>query len=355
MEVGEAILRYFRASLIFIFLVDGGNQLGLQYLTLAIYLLISASFGSMRKQTLQAGLFVCCALILITLSSFTSGASSGILVWLFNPLIMALFLGFGVKSGDSDALEMASGFFSILIITIFIVRIIDHTPLVLVVNFLMYNVDGFFNTKSAWGFEQPVVYFQSTLVLVPFFVLNLARGNRLWAALNLIALMCAPSRFGVLVCILFASPKMRQLVVRKFSVIFALIALSPFIALIIQPFAEVFGQRGAAIIGIAHQLDMSGSNLFFGAGLHEPFFDPFLHIPRDNFENSLVEFIRKFGAVAYILYFGLLFAFAKERTDSTNIKLLIIVLCSASMANPILFSLSTLLLLTAHCNTRVPQ
>jgi len=282
---------------------------------------------------------------------------------------VAPFLFSGVLFGFSKFLRISHGefiaagtLFSILVIFLFIGRITGQPLLMKLNGILTSGASGFFNEKQAF-FSQalPVVYFQGTLNLTFIAVLAFAQRRYISYAIMLLALVVAPSRFGVAV-VLFSSLLYYLLrptsLSRKTLNVFVtlcpmLLALCTYVLIenntpgkteLVDPV------RAGHLVSVLDEINYDPTILFFGSGPGSVFYTKGFQAYTDNIEISQLEVIRKYGLFFFVIIHVFLGVLIRELYRKGRRPLIFAIISHyvVSLSNPVLFSLPFMLFL-AYC------
>lgn len=230
--------------------------------------------------------------------------------------------------------------------------LITQDELLTVLN-LFFN--GFFHRYSVLGFDYFSIYFQSTLTLVVFTIIAFLNKNYKLYILFLFVIAISLSRFGFFVAV--AIPTLIYLIgVSKLSRLITIFII-PFSFIIIifyfmtyfiynDNFAvDVYYGVSSSDARIAHTISTIESfniyNFFIGQGLGSEFYTMRSERLTDNTELSQLEFLRKFGFIAFLLFHLMIFftMYFAHKKSFHEANLYIFTLYLASMSNPILTSL----------------
>jgi hypothetical protein len=195
---------------------------------------------------------------------------------------------------------------------LFVGRITGNASLMWLNDALTSGASGFFNQKQVFFQDaMPVVYFQGTLSLVFVSILAFGRKHYLGFSLMLVALILAPSRFGVTVSLAFAyvlgmarlrnwSHRMTLLAVTT-AVVFAIGLIVP------SGYADMFnGESAGSVVRIGHVRSLMDtfegdvSKLLVGSGPGTSFYSAGFGDYTDNIEISQLELVRKYGLLFFL-------------------------------------------------------
>lgn len=305
-------------------MLDSGGEIGLRLFGLAglLLLCIRQPASPVQWKTLLIWLgFVLLLAPSIIRASFAGVELKNIIIWTY-PFLAFPVIYFVARSSriTSDHFVWAGLYFALIIIALFMGRITGDASLMWLNEKLTSGASGFFNQKQVFFQDaMPVVYFQGTLSLVFVSILAFGRGYYLAFFLMLVALVLAPSRFGVTVSLGFAY----LLVLARlasWSRRIALLAVTLGAVLIAGLFApsgyvDMFdGDSSGSIVRLGHVQSLLEtfnndiSKLILGSGPGSSFYSSGFHDYTDNIEISQLELIRKFGIGFFIVFSGLLSA-----------------------------------------------
>jgi hypothetical protein len=298
-------------------ILDSGGEKNMQLI--AIGIIFTLGIGEIRKSSAISNiLFYLALVLLLTLSSLRSIISGvdprSIVAWVA-PLLSLPLLVFFCRSGDvrSNHFIAAGAIFAVIVVLLFIGRLTAIPVLMELNELLTSGASGFFNYKQAFfSDELPVVYFQGTLSLVFIGVLAWGCGNRLVFLIALIALIAAPSRFGVAVlcmlAILYSLSKFMKFRFFPISLslfVFTVIGLTALATIQWYSVDSVFlgeidSVREGHLISITKEINEDPSQLITGAGPGSKFYSSGFGEFTDNIEISQLELLRKYGLVFFI-------------------------------------------------------
>lgn len=305
-------------------MLDSGGEIGLRLFGLAglLLLCIGQTASPFRWKTLLVWLGVVALLVpSILRASFAGIELKNIIIWTY-PFLAFPVIYFVARSArlNSDHFVWAGLCFSLIIIALFVGRITGDASLMWLNEKLTSDASGFFNQKQVFFQDaMPVVYFQGTLSLVFVSILAFGRGYYLAFLLMLVALVLAPSRFGVTVSLGFAY----LLVLTRlgtWSSRLTLLALTLGAVLLGGLFApagyiDMFdGDSSGSVVRLGHVQSLLDtfnndiSKFILGSGPGSSFYSSGFHDYTDNIEISQLELIRKFGIGFFIVFTGLLAA-----------------------------------------------
>jgi hypothetical protein len=261
----------------------------------------------------------------------------------------------------SERIFVNAGFcFALIIVLLFIGRITGDERLMWLNERLTANASGFFNKKQAF-FEDamPVVYFQGTLSLVFVSILAIGRKRYFQYVVILLALILAPSRFGVTISILSAYVvffvNLKTARARMASLLFAICAICASALMLPNGFVEIFNHEShGSRVRIGHVnsvedvIDADPTIALFGAGPGTSFYSSGFGEYTDNIEISQLELLRKYGAVFFVALMtfflsliGILWRIRRRHTACALIAQFIV-----ATSNPVLLSSSFILFLS---------
>jgi len=361
--------RYIVLELLAIFsvlttMLDSGGELGLRTFGL---LLLGALFWrrptfSLSKSMLFGWFVILLLLVPATMRSAFQGIEiKNIVVWIYPFLSFPLIYLIAKSSAIAERSFINAGFiFAIIIVLLFVGRITGNDTLMWLNDILTSKASGFFNQKQVF-FEDamPVVYFQGTLSLV--FVSVLAVGKKCYFryAVMLLALILAPSRFGVTVSLVSASTIIFLSLGNPTKQFFAGLSLVAafFFALAVLPgsFNEIFSNeshgsrvRLGHFHSVMNDVDADPTIALIGAGPGTSFYSEGFDEYTDNIEISQLELVRKYGI---LFFFGLAIFFLVLVTSLWRVgrQYMAVALISqfvVATSNPVLLSSSFILFLS---------
>jgi hypothetical protein len=305
-------------------MLDSGGEIGLRLFGLAglLILCIGQPASPFQWKILLIWLGVVVLLIpSIVRASFAGIELKSIIIWTYPflafPMIYFVARSAGLKV---DHFVWAGLFFALIIIALFVGRITGDASLMWLNEKLTSGASGFFNQKQVFFQDaMPVVYFQGTLSLVFVSILAFGRGYYIAFFLMLVALILAPSRFGVTVSLGFAY----LLVLARLgtwprrTVLMALTLGVVLIAGLFAPsgYVNMFdGESAGSLVRLGHvqslleTFDDDISKLLLGSGPGSSFYSSGFGEYTDNIEISQLELIRKFGIGFFIVLTGLITA-----------------------------------------------
>jgi hypothetical protein len=204
------------------------------------------------------------------------------------------------------------------------------------------------------------VYYQGALSLVPGGVIFACRKKTGWFLLCLTALAVAPSRFGVLVSVVFFLIIYRSKIyipVLIAILLFLMIVLLQIDIPVLYDFLDMFlGEsygnrvRSGHLYSILDLLKDNPSFIFWGQGSGTAFYTAGFHSIADSVEISHFDFIRKYGFPFFgILTLGLLWTiFRLLRSKENTARQLAFAVIShyvVAISNPVLTSLPAMMLI----------
>mgnify|MGYP001566512288 CR=1 FL=1 len=294
--------------------------------------------------------------------SIASGVEPVTMVaWILPILSIPIFVVFCRAANITAKHFIASGaLFGSVVILLFVGRLTGNPMLMELNELLTSGAAGFFNYKQAFfSDELPVVYFQGTLSLVFIGVLAWGYGRYFVFAIILIALVVAPSRFGVFSVCAFALfyTLLSKLSFRydRFWLTIICVTAFAFITLLFNNtmardssfWLEFDSVRGGHLSSIIEVLNDDPSILLTGAGPGSQFFSSGFGALADNIEISQLELLRKYG-IAFIVFVHLFLALLIRRLVTKKRNAEVFALLShyvVSLSNPALLSIPFLLFL----------
>lgn len=349
---------------IFLTIVDSGGEQSLRLIAISIVFILALSQYARGFDAYNFLAYILLALLLSlsSLQSVVAGVEiKSIIPWIFPLLSLPIFIAFsrGAKV-KSEHFIAAGAFFALLVIFLFIGRLTGNALLLEINELLTSEARGFFNYKQAFlSYELPVVYFQGTLNLVFIGVLAWCYRKYSVFVFILLALVVAPSRFGVFTLCLFAlifmiarALKFRYVIIGFFGVAVIFIL---FILILSMETAnpnllniyEIDPVRAGHITSVYKTIEENPSQLITGAGPGSLFFSSGFGLYTDNIEISQLELIRKYGVIfflfAHVIVFILIYRLVKLNKHAEIFAL--IAHYFVSLSNPALLSIPFLLFL----------
>lgn len=356
-----AIVRAMAVFIPFALMFDSGNHFGMQHV--AILMILCLALPELKARTSKILCVSYCTLMALIIISSTRSAVEGvalsnIIPWIITLLLFPLFRAASRRLGmrDSDFI-IAGVLFSALVIFVFFARLYAISAAMPFADQLTSGASGFFNEKKAFfSAALPVVYFQGTLNLVFVSLLAASRGQIPSTFLMIVALIVAPSRFGVAVVSFGitsvfvkrvwrehgsrAAPYLRVLMLTS---ALALLGVSVLWVIFYAP-SQAIGAGGSVRIGhlisIESVLDSNFLNALFGMGPGTSFYSEGFHAFTKNVEVSQLGVIRKFGVLGFIaLHVWLIIAVLKISKQDYRRKAFVSAgHYVASLSNPVLLS-----------------
>lgn len=365
MAIGIKILKHKLFDLTIIlsllsFMLDSGGELGIRAVGFVLLSMLTLyNYRSVIFSVKELGIWI--GIILLLLPSIFVSLSSNInfeiiLVWIFPFLSFPLFLVIVRANKINERNLVCAGvIFSILIILIFLGRFFNIEKFVSLNGFLSENASGFFNEKAAYSeVVYPVVYFQGTLSLIICGVLAIARKNLIAFIFILIAVLVAPSRFGLAVLFLFGGVSYFY----KYIILYKRLLISIFYVLIIPVivYLNIEGKFSGGDDGLSIRyfhlesiisVFKDNMNYFItGNGPGSQFYTSAFNEMVDNIEVSQLELIRKYGVLFASAIFILYLFITKKLFQLSAIPLGLAMIAHfiVSISNPVLFSLPAIFL-----------
>ena len=349
--------------LFFALMIDSGGELGLR--TVGLALLVPLSATRLRELRLFPREILIWAIgcVLLSPSLFSSLFKSipiaPIIVWTFPILVFPLLLA-ATRANRLTVNHFINGglLFAVVILILFYGRLNQIDQITAVHDFMSERSAGFFNEKKVF-FEDatPVVYFQGTLALVMCAVLAIGQGRYVTYIVVCIALLVAPSRFGVVLSLFFGAAMLGIKFYRRsgFWIMLGFVVVGVTIGLTSAPesFVEIFSSEGEGsqvrLLHVASVLDLFDQKpflLLLGDGPGTSFFSRGFNALTDNIEISQLEVLRKFGLPFALGITGLLGAvcFRLLHQRCRSMALALIAHYVVAFSNPVLFALPAVFL-----------
>src|SRR6202171_1951294 len=237
----------------------------------------------------------------------------------------------------------------------------------------LHEKEGYFGMQSSGGVEVPIIYFGSTLFLVPTFVYYLFVGRMLRAGIVFLAIEVTFSRAGIIIALVFSalysvsvlfgrsSPAVREGIrapvgrrLRKFLPIVIIVAVAsallPFIPALSDEMRDsLAGESDTILVRIGHFQSVMNlfrqhpSYLIVGQGVGVPFYSLGESTYVQSFEIDHLNTIRKFGLLWFIGFSAVVFYSAyklirKGRIEERAFGCALISIYFAAGTNPLLIS-----------------
>jgi hypothetical protein len=278
--------------------------------------------------------------------------------WIFAYLCIPLFY-FYVKGSDlkiEDYIK-AGGAFALVVIALFFGRLLQ-IPFVITVNdFIESRSSGFFGSKNFLsGDILPNVYFQGTLSLIICGALCVPYKHYWTFGLILISLVLAPSRFGVIVLVmwflyLFFKGSYRRLLWIPIILIILMFALEN-LAFGKEILALFNGESDGGSVRFGHfssvmkEFGSSPFNMIFGFGPGSEFYSSGFQEMATNIEISQLEYIRKYGLISFLFFIAFYFrTLLINRREIYFLNGALVLYFIVAFSNPVLSSLFLFLFL----------
>lgn len=237
----------------------------------------------------------------------------------------------------------------------------------------LHEREGYFGMQSMGDLQVPVIYFGSTLFLVPAFVYYLFVGRVFRAVIVFLAIGVTFSKAGILIALVFvafysvsglfsrsaarggdADRRLSQQRLRKLLPIIAVGAVAALLLLSIPAFSDEIrdawaGESDTALVRIGHFQSVVSlfrahpSYLVMGQGVGVPFYSLGESTYVQNFEIDHLNVIRKFGLPWFIGFSAVVFYSAyklirKGRIEERAFGWALISIYFAAGTNPVLLS-----------------
>ncbi len=293
-------------------LVDAAGSLRLRELSIALFIIarFPKFFNNEQRYKVVSILILIAMLTSLTASIIISTSYVAdiwqALSWLiFLPFVLTLFSFSITLKGDLEKLVDAGVIFAIIIIFLSILVHSFSDAGKFFIDAYFSQLLSFKNQKEVYGVNIHVVYFQSTLALVPLGVLALLQRRRIAYFIILFALIVAPSRYGSTLLLLFPllfmannriklleNPKYRALMIlfsAAMGFVIPIIASENVRLLHLESISRIFDENlWAAVLG------MGPGSEFYSLGFQKQTTD---------IELTHYEIIRKYGVMLYIILF----------------------------------------------------
>lgn len=345
-------------------MLDSGGELGLRSAGLLVLVALCwrRPTFSLKPGMLMGWLVIVMLLLPAAIrSSFNGVELKNIIVWIYPFLLFPLIYIMARGSRLSERIFINAGFcFATIIVLLFIGRISGDERLMWLNERLTSSASGFFNNKQAF-FEDamPVVYFQGTLSLV--FVSALAVGKKCYFRylVMLLALVLAPSRFGVTISVLSAFAilfvNLRGGKTKLLAMMFAVLTCAAAAVILPSGFVEIFNHeshgsrvRLGHVNSVEDVVNVDPTVAIFGAGPGTSFYSSGFDDYTDNIEISQLELLRKYGVIFFaalmIFFLWMIASLWKIKRQHTACALIAQFVVATS--NPVLLSSSFILFLS---------
>ncbi|MDX7991999.1 hypothetical protein [Xenorhabdus littoralis] len=346
----------FLSLLVFTFIIDSGDPIGIRKLAIFIIIIIvllrllgTFHIIKINKNILIS--FISLSFVAIYSCFISLGNNipfSSIIPWIIPCLTFPIFT-FIFNQYSSYIVKVsfisAGWFFSICIISAFISLIIDDHY---IKNFFGdMKFPGWFYIRSD-GYPQ--VYFQSTLFLVVISIYSYINGFKKSAYFFLIMLIICLSRFGVfsVITVLLLNRIFGTYLLARLSYYFFMVTSILFIPLCFLLFLslpkDIDFTLSSGLIRFGHLVSIFQiidiRSIFLGMGPGSEFYSMGFNSINDNIEISQLEIFRKYGILGYILinisFFCLQKHFLKNKKFTEQICFVSFYLVSYS--NPVLLT-----------------
>ncbi|WP_316833816.1 hypothetical protein [Pedobacter nutrimenti] len=344
-------------------MLDSGGGLRLRNISFLIMFYFAMkgvlAYKSVNKTFLIIYIFFLLSLVPGILTSISNSIPiPQILVWLMAFMLIPLFYFYAKGSGLSErCFVLAGAIFSTVVVLLFFGRLMDIGFIVGINDYISSHSDGFFGSKNFLsGDILPNVYFQGTLSVIICGALSLRSKNYFVFCTILLGLMLAPSRFGFIVLLLWASflffrKSLTRLMFLPviFVLIFMLLQSLPFGKELFSVFtgeSDAIDIRNGHFMSVYHVFANNPLYFFFGQGPGSTFFSTGISAIADNIEISQLEYIRKYGVISFVVFCVFYFLPFLSRTNSDIfIKGALVLYFIVSFSNPVLFSIFSMLFL----------
>jgi hypothetical protein len=334
-------------------LVDAAGSLKLRELSIALFLIARfPKFINNEKRYKLTSVLICLATLTcltastIISTSYATDLGQALSWLLFLPFLLTLFILSSTIKGDLERLVNAGVIFALIILCLSIlVHSFSDVGKVLIEGYFS-QILAFKNQKEVYGVNLHVVYFQSTLALVPLGVLAFLHRRWISYFIILFALVVAPSRYGSILLLLFPllfmannrvkllqnNPKYRALMILVSA------ALGFFI-----PIISGEDVRMLHLESISRIFDENPWMTIFGMGPGSEFYSLGFQNLTNDIELTHYETIRKYGVVLYIV---ILMAAVQQviKRDRVDVTWILSSIYMTYTMNPGLLSLSSALL-----------
>lgn len=375
-KIFEKLIISTAITLIILFLIiDSGGEKGLRLFSLFLIFVLSMRQLFCRFSLTKFVVFTCYLFLIVisTVRSILVGVDPvNIIVWVLPIISFPVFISYFKSVNCNEANFISAGtIFGVVIILLFIGRVTGNSTLMDFHDLLTSNSAGFFNNKQAFFSDDlPVVYFQGTLSLVFIGVLAWGFKRYLSFMVALVALILAPSRFGVVVLLffvfLYALSEYFKFEYRKIMIVLInILTLLVLIFFVSEFFSyQLWGEFNIDSVRFGHLnsfIDYINNDLslaFTGGGPGSKFYSIGINDFTDNIEISQLEILRKYGILFFIfIHVSFFYVLYQLRNSKKNIQIFSLMAhYVVSYSNPVLFSIPFLLylsLLIAFINIRL--
>ena len=340
-------------------MIDSGGDLGVRVVGLLLLILLaisSSKFSAPKKGEIFMWMLMTSLLLpSIFVASLIGVDYSQMVVWVASIAVFPLVLMIVRANGINEKHFINSGLiFSLIIIAIFLGRVFQIDPLLVLHDFISNRAAGFFNEKAAYSEDvMPVVYFQGTLALVICATYSAVKKNVLAFFIIVLALMVAPSRAGVFVvmCVgafifLQNKSRLKALIVGSFLFFAVLYFILNKDFLFSPSGGDGLSVRMLHVESVATLFYENPSFLIFGNGPGSEFYSSGVQEVVNNIEISHLEVVRKFGvifaAALFSVYIWVVVALIKLQQSSLYLAMIAHFIVSAT--NPVLFSIPAVIM-----------
>jgi len=359
----------FSTLLFFSFIFDSGGGLGLRnigFMLMLMVLFYELCFNYGKQNTNKYFLLFYCGSLVFLLSTkiialsnhatFASSSLQNFSLYFLLPLYILAKNRYLTIEGYLKSVCI----FCIIVLMFFFGRILGVAPIVQLFGFVATRADGFLGYAY---FDNafvvfPNVYFQGTLAIVPAAVIMISQQKFKAFALVMLTLFVAPSRFGVLVCIMF----FLILYIKKIYIF--LLGSTVFVLCImifeIPVFIDFLDMFDLATYGHAVRaghmesiLFLFNSNLSYfivGQGPGTMFYSLGFNGYTDSVEISHFDFVRRYGIIYFIIlntaFFFLVYRLFNKSTVSRQLVYGLLAHYIVAISNPVLVSLPFMMFLS---------
>lgn len=348
----------FKSFLLFLFILDTGGWIGIRPLIILLWL-ININKININKFDLKI-MSAWFSLIILSMPAlyqtylesveFSSFASKYFPILLF-PVFYFLLK---INRYESNTFAMTGLFFSLFIIILYVGKYFGISQIEQLISYLdLIPEAGFFSEKAAYSDSlHPTVYFKGTLVLVIFACICIVEERLITLLCILGALFVAPSRFGVLILLLFYINNICTYLtpfIRKYAA-FTVTAITLFLCYVFvinnDDIQYSLAARLLHVSSITDYFSKFPMKFLFGFGPGTEFYSYGFERYTDDIEISQLELLRRYGVVFFfILHFfliNLLIIFRRNNMKSFFYGILGFYI--AALSNPVLTSVPAMII-----------
>lgn len=324
------VSKYLCLLTLLILLVDIGGGFGIKYVAISLLLIWAAAliviYGLHKKLLIEMGIITTCVAASM-LYAVIRGVNINDVISESSYVIFVVFFVVIQKVPRAEVSELfikviVAG--SLLIIFTFILIYTVPSSVELFGNLGKTYRLGYLGIKEIGGYLFPNVYYRWSMWLIPAFVLSIGRYNVATLIIGIACLITLSTSiifFSLLgIAILFfaaARPaKLIKISIRNILTLAIILSLPPII------FSDIIGElishvtynfsstsqstsiKLGHIDGVFDALQVSWVNLLFGMGVGSEFYSPGVGRFVINVEVSQFNFIRQYGLILSLLFFG---------------------------------------------------